>query len=115
MPRDTLFMLKHEFQDGPGLPYFCPHCAEVAGVLGYFPKLKYELDIRYVDFARPRQEIVQLLGEAHQNCPVLILAEKPGLDALEMMSGQANGKFFVSGPREIANYWSHIYGISRPH
>ncbi len=108
-------MLKHAFKDGVGLPYFCPHCAEVSGVLGYFPELKYGLDIRYVDFDRPRKEIVELLGESHQSCPVLILAEKPGLDALEMMTGQVNGKFFVSGAKEIARYWSHIHGISRPH
>ena len=115
MQRDTLFLLKHEFQDGAGLPYFCPHCAEVNGVLGYFPQLKYSLDIRYVDFARPRADIVQILGEANQNCPMLILAEKPGLDALEMMAGEVNGKFFITGPEEIARYWSYVHGISRPH
>ena len=113
--RDILFLLKEKFEDGAGPPYFCPHCAEISGVLGYFPTLRHDLDIRYVDFARPRTEIVQLLGEGQQNCPVLILAEKPGLDALEMMSGQMNGRFFISGPREIALYWAHVSGISRPH
>ena len=115
MSRDTLFLLKSDFVDGPGLPYYCPHCAELSGVLSYFPKLKYTLDIRYVDFARPRVDIVAMLGEANQNCPMLVLAEKPGLDALEMMSGEFNGRFFITGPREIARYWSHVQGISRPH
>ena len=115
MKRDTLFVLKKSFTDGPGLPYYCPHCAELTGVLAYFPDLLYGLDIHYVDFARPRTEIVQLLGESHQDCPVLILADKPGLDALELMTGEVNGKFFINGPRAIAAYWAHVHSISRPH
>ena len=115
MQRDILFLLKHDFKDGAGPPYFCPHCAEISGVLGYFPQLKYHLDIHYVDFPRPRAALVELLGAANQNCPTLVLAEKPGLDALEMMSGEFNSRFFVTGPREIAKYWAHLYGVSRPH
>ncbi len=115
MKRDILFLLKESFSDGPGLPYYCPQCAEVTGVLAYFPKLRHQLDVRFADFPRPRSEIVQLIGAEHQSCPVLILAEKPPLDALELVSGQMNGHFFISGPREIARYWSHIHGISRPH
>ncbi len=113
--RDVLYLLKEAFADGPGPAYFCPHCAEISGVLAYFPRLKHNLDIRYVEFAKPRSEIVELIGEPHQSCPVLILADKPGLDALELMSGEAKGRFFISGPREIARYWAHVYGISRPH
>lgn len=115
MQRDILFLLKESFSDGPGQPYYCPQCAEVTGVLAYFPKLRHSLDVRYVEFSKPRQEIVQLLGDANQSCPVLVLADKPPLSALEMVSGQVNNKFFVAGPREIARYWSQIHGISRPH
>lgn len=113
--RDILFLLKEKFEDGPGPAFFCPDCAEISGVLGYFPSLRHHLDIHYVDFARPRREIVRLLGEDHQNCPVLLLAAMPGLDAIEMLSGQANGRCFISGPRQIATYWAHVFGIPRPH
>ncbi|MCA9193693.1 MAG: DUF3088 domain-containing protein [Planctomycetales bacterium] len=113
--RDILFVLKEEFPDGPGRPYFCPHCAEISGVLSYFPKLRHHLDIRYAEFARPRTEIVQMIGEPNQNCPVLILSGQPSMDAMEFMTGQHSGRYFVSGPREIAEYWSHVYGIPRPH
>lgn len=113
--RDTLFLLKESFADGPGPTFYCPDCAEINGVLHYFPTLRHNLDIRYVEFARPRKEIVELLGESQQNCPVLILAEKPGLDTLELMSGQAQGHYFISGSRGIALYWAYVYGVSRPH
>ena len=115
MQRDILFLLKEKFEDGPGQPYYCPHCAEITGVLGYFPELRNQLDVRYVDFPRPRKDLVELIGETNQNCPMLVLAEKPGMDALEMMTGSFNGKYFLSGPREIARYWAHVHNISRPH
>ena len=115
MQRDILFLLKEKFEDGPGQAYFCPHCAEITGVLAYFPELRHQLDVRYVDFPRPRRDLVQLIGEANQNCPMLVLAEKPSIDVLEMMSGSHNGRYFVSGPREISRYWAATRNISRPH
>lgn len=115
MARDTLFLLKSDFIDGAGAPYFCPDCAQITGVLDYFPKLRYELDIRYVDYARPRREIVAILSEQHQGCPVLILDQAPPMDALAYMTGHANGKSFVAGAKAIASYWSYKYGVSRPH
>jgi len=76
-----LFLLKEDFPDGAGLPYFCPDCATIAGVLSYFPKLRHSLDIRYADFPAARAEIVALIGNDNQNCPVLILDKSPPLDA----------------------------------
>lgn len=121
MGRDLLFLLKEDFLDksqdttGAGAPYYCPDCAQITGVLSYFPKLRHHLDVRYVDFARPRNEIVSLLSEQHQGCPVLILDQTPGMDALAYITGQVNGKSFISGAKAIASYWSYKYGTSRPH
>jgi hypothetical protein len=115
MARDVLFLLKEGFPDGAGLPYFCPDCAMVTGVLSYFPKLRHSLDIRYVDFPRPRVEVVALIGNEHQNCPVLILDQPPPMDAIGFLTGQSEGRCFISGAKAIASYWSHVYGVSRPH
>ena len=115
MARDILYLLKEDFLDGQGLPYFCPDCATITGVLCYFPRLRYSLDIRYVDYPRPRNEIVGLIGEENQGCPVLILAAAPGMDAMGFLTGQSNGKSFISGAKAIANYWSHLHRVSRPH
>ena len=115
LARDILFLLKEDFPDGAGPPYFCPDCAMITGVLSYFQKLKYSLDIRYSDFPAPRTEIVGLIGKDNQNCPVLILDRAPPMDALGYLTGQLDGKCFISGAKAIAKYWSHVYGISRPH
>ncbi len=39
----------------------------------------------------------------------------PAIDAMQLMSGESKGKYFVAGAKAIANYWSHTQGISRPH
>ena len=113
--RDILFLLKEDFTDGPGQPYFCPDCAVITGVLCYFPKLRHTLDIRFADFPVPRPEIVGLIGKDHQDCPVLILGKAPPLEAIVFLTGQTDGRYYISGANAIAKYWSHINGVSRPH
>ncbi len=115
MERDILFVLKEKFEDGPGQPYFCQQCAEITGVLSYFPELRHHLDVRFVEFPRPRKAIIELIGEANQGCPVLVLANKPDAEALKWVTGDLNGRYFVSGPGEIARYWAHTFNIARPH
>ena len=66
MPNDQLFLLRADFADpalGPGA-YHCTDCARIEGLLSYFPALRTQLDVTYVDLPRPRAGIVALLGEA---------------------------------------------------
>ena len=115
MARDILFLLTGGFPDGAGAPYYCPDCAQIEGVLSYFPALRRGLDIRYVDFARPRTEVVALLGEAHQGCPVLILAEPPAPEHQHLVTGTVDGRAFLADAQPIGRYWSAVHGVSRPH
>ncbi|MBE2204876.1 MAG: DUF3088 family protein [Chthoniobacterales bacterium] len=112
---NRLFLIKPNFLDGDKGPYFCPGCAEVTGLLEFYPALKDLLEIHYVDFARPRPELVDLLGAENQSCPVLVLGDastnsQPGLNVQS-----ARGHSFVEGAREIAGYLAHTYGIGIPH
>jgi len=74
---DILFLLTPGFadsaRDADGKRYYCPDCAFLEGVLACCPVLRNRLDIRYVDYPRPRRPIVDLVGEAHQGCPNLVL------------------------------------------
>jgi hypothetical protein len=45
----------------------------------------------------------------------LILDQPPAIDALGYVTGQVNGKSFISGAKAIGNYWAYKYGVSRPH
>jgi hypothetical protein len=77
MSPNYLFLLKPTFYENGKGPYFCPSCAEIAGLLEFYPMLRHQMNIRYLDFARPRWELLSMLGEQNQSCPVLILAEVP--------------------------------------
>lgn len=113
--KDTLFLLKHDFPDGPGKLFYCPECAQISGVLHYYPQLRHVLGVRYVDFPRPRPEVVALVGEANQGCPVLVLGDSAP-DAVEGVKIHEHyGRRFVSGAEDIGHYLSAVYGIGRPH
>jgi hypothetical protein len=111
MTKDKLFLLKPDFhKDGAG-PYYCPECALVEGLLSYYPKLRHKLEVHYLDFPRPRAALVAELGEAHQGCPVLLLAEgrrvlDPSLEVLE-----ANGRRFIANEAHLRRYLSAAFGI----
>jgi hypothetical protein len=112
--RDTLFLLKHDFSDGPGAPYYCPECAMISGALHYYPKLRHQVDVRYVDFPRPRPDVIALIGEANQGCPVLVLGDDAPMSVEDLTIASFNGRRFVSGAKEIGNYFSKVYGTGKP-
>ena len=77
MTQDRLYLLKAGFIDQGKGPYFCPECAQMVGLLEFYPALKQRLEVRWLNFPRPRPELIDLLGEENQNCPVLVLKEAP--------------------------------------
>jgi hypothetical protein len=115
MTKPTLFLLQPSFLDpaaGTGL-FFCPHSATVEGLLSFFPVLRERLEVRFVDFPRPRSAVVAELGEAHQACPVLVLP--PGWTGPTASGQQANGRTFFVGATDIASFLALWAGISLPH
>ena len=74
-----LFLLNPNFHDSrltpPEQPYYCPHCAMVEGILQYYPGLREKMEVIYVDFPRPRNAIIELIGEENQGCPVLLISK----------------------------------------
>lgn len=115
MNRDQLYLLKPDFLDNGPRPWFCPGCAEVAGLLEFYPLLKQTVEVHYISFQRPRPELVPVLGEAHQSCPVLILRHEPQSLPSEVNLQRAHGHAFVEGARDIATYFAHVHGTGMPH
>lgn len=113
MKSDRLYLLKPQFMDHDKGPYFCPGCAEMVGLLEFYPELKALLEVRYLDFPRPRPELIELIGEENQSCPVLVLKEEPRAAFPPLR--QAKGRWFVEGANEIARYLSQAHGIGLPH
>ena len=99
---DKLFLLKPNFEDperGTGKKYFCPPCTLMEGILSFYPELREKLEVHYVNYARPRQPIIDLIGEENQSCPVLIHPDGT----------------FIKDHDLILNYLAKKYGIGHAH
>lgn len=112
MKKDTLFLLPPGFEDN-GRREFCPECAEMWGVLNYYPAIKEALEIRYVGIHHPRDPIVEVLGEGRWNAPTLILA-KPDSVAGDLRTETSNGVAYLGSARHIAKYFAAKFGIAMP-
>jgi hypothetical protein len=114
MAKPTLFLLKPGFHDDKGGPFFCPSCAAVEGFLKYAPEVERQLDVRRIDFPRPRKEIISLIGADNQGCPVLVLGKgaEPSAEAKRSLE---TGRLFVSGSTEVCEYLGRTFGGVRPH
>jgi hypothetical protein len=115
MKHDQLYLIRPDFLDQGKGPYFCPGCAQMVGLLDYYPTLKQHLDVCLVDYQRPRPALVKLLGEENQSCPVLILGTKPQGLPTDIKVLSANGRCFIDDVTSIANYLAHVHSIGIPH
>ena len=115
MTQDRLYLLKSGFIDQGKGPYFCPECAQMVGLLEFYPALKQRLEVRWLNFPRPRPELIDLLGEENQNCPVLVLKEAPKGLPSKLALQEARGRWYVEGASDIAAYLAHVHDIGIPH
>jgi len=108
--KDILFLLPPGFEDNDRRE-FCPECAELWGVLSYYPAIKEALEIRYVGIEHPRAPICDELGEGRWNAPTLILApSNVGL----VPASVANQQSYLGSAREIAKYFAVRFGTAVP-
>ena len=108
--RDILFLLPPGFEDNDRRE-FCPECAELWGVLHYYPAIKEAIEIRYVGIDHPRGPICELLGEGRWNAPTLVLSPEQA----EIANAQThNGVAYLGSAREIAKYFAARFGIAMP-
>jgi hypothetical protein len=113
---DILLLLAPDFTDAEGRRCDCPACATVEGLLGYYPALRQALTIRYIGFARPRAEVVALIGAANQGLPALVLADATPVELLaDLAVRTGNGRRFLQGPASIGRYLARRYGSGEPH
>ncbi len=112
MDRDTLFLLPPGFIANERREY-CPECAELWGVLNYYPFIKEALIVRYETIEHPRAGLTELLGDGEWNCPTIVLAAgaDPGPVA---RTERRNGYRFIDNARDIGRYFSHRFGTAFP-
>ncbi len=112
--RAKLFLLKPDFtdskSDNKGKVYYCPQCAMIEGIIKYYPHLTKMIEIHYVDFTKPRQAIVELIGEENQNCPALIIDNASDNDKYTSYFNKYDNKLFVNSTELITRYFTENLG-----
>ena len=114
MQMDTLFLLKPGFYDGDRGPFVCAECTKVVGYLSLYPQVAQAITVRQIAFRRPRAEIVALLGEVNQGCPVLVLSDGARSPASELAK-VGNGRRFLDDSNAILAYLGTAYRAPVPH
>jgi hypothetical protein len=110
MTRDSLFLLPPGFE-ARGERQYCPECAEVWGVLAYYPAIRETLDVIYQPVSHPRSDLSARLGEGQWNCPTLILGDNSPDGAGVQTS---NGLRYIDNARDLGRYWAMLYGTAVP-
>jgi hypothetical protein len=115
--RDTLHLLPPGFEapDFPetGRHEYCPECAEIWGVLHYYPAILQSLDIVYQPIDHPRPALVERLGAGEWNCPTLILHDSaPAPDGVGVK--EANSARYLDSARSIGRYYAARFGVAHP-
>lgn len=114
MSGDRLFLLKPGFEDPaqPGRFFVCPHCNAIEGLLASFPGFATQIEVRRLPFARPREVIVEILGEQHQSLPILVFDETQPVPG---DVGVANGQRFIDSSERILRYLADRYAFPHIH
>jgi hypothetical protein len=112
MAKDILFLISPGFEDPkhPGVSFVCPFCNQVEGLLASFPALAARLVIHRVGFQRPRQAVIDAVGEQNQGLPLLIFADSPPDDAKQYGSA-----FFIQDSGRILELLADRQGFPRLH
>lgn len=112
--RDRLYLLDPSFTDPayPDRTFYCRDCITIDGLLARFPDKATMLDIVRVPYPRPRDAVVAVVGEAHQNLPLLVLSANadPAL-----ADGRHDGTYFVSDPKGLLHALHVRHGFPEAH
>ena len=114
MTTDTLYLLDPAFPDDryPYRTFFCPDCITVDGLLSAFPEQARGLSIVRIPYPRPREAVIAVVGEAHQNLPLLVLADDAPTD---LADGAHNGTRFVGDFKRLLHALHIRHGFPEAH
>lgn len=116
MTEPILYLLKSDFEDPDygDTKFYCPACLRVEGLLSMFPKIRQALDVRYVDYPRPRGGMARFVGQ-NQGCPHIVLPDgDDDYSAALSEAGEGNVRR-IEKEEDIFAYLIRRFGVSKPH
>ncbi|MFV1465862.1 DUF3088 family protein [Phaeobacter sp. JH20_02] len=116
MAEAILYLLKSDFNDPEygDTPFYCPACLKVEGLLSMFPKIRQELDVRYVDFTRPRGDLPGYTGD-RQGCPHIVLPDGDDTHSADLSEAGVGDVRRIEKDEDIFSYLINRFGVSHPH
>ena len=111
--KDRLFLLRPGFFDGASGPLYCGDSVGIEGLLSFFPALRDAVDVVYAEAARPRAEIVALIGEPNQSVPVLVCAPDTAIADRALPFSLHGPVRFINDPAVILRYMSSQFGVAK--
>ena len=112
--RDRLYLLDPQFEDPayPGRSFYCRDCITIDGLLARFPGKASLLEVIRIPYPRPRDAVIAVVGEAHQNLPLLVLAANA--DA-SLSDGRHGDTRFVGDFRALLHALHVRHGFPEAH
>lgn len=114
MPKDQLYLLDMGFSDEnyPQERFFCPDCTLLEGLLAKNAELARAIEIVYVGFEKPRQAVIEQVGEQNQSLPLLVLSEG---STSEYQSGTYKGRSYMTDLNSILSALTERHGFPKKH
>lgn len=116
MPTTILYLLRSDFADAQAgnTPFYCPQCLLVEGLLAAFPHVRQNLEIRYVDFDRPRGNMAIYVG-ANQSCPQLVFPDGDDRHSVGRSSPGISPARRIENVQDILAYLIQRFDLPQPH
>lgn len=109
--KDQLYLMQPGFVNAGLGPFYCGDSVSVEGMLGFFPELREKVDVHYIPFPRPRQPLIDAIGENNQSVPALILGDDPFPTSGAPEPERAGGRRFFNDEKKIRQFLSAKHGL----
>jgi hypothetical protein len=109
--KDQLYLMQPGFTNAGLGPFYCGDSVSVEGMLAFFPELGEKVDVHYIAFPRPRQPLIDALGDQYQSVPVLILGDASAALDVGGESRKAGGRRFYDDEKKIRQFLSIRFGL----
>lgn len=116
MTTTILYLLRAEFIDTQigDTSFYCPQCLQVEGLLAVYPQVRQNLDIRYVDFERPRGGMAKFVG-ANQSCPQLVHPTGDDEYSIGISEAGVSPARKIEKVDDILSYLINRFALPQPH
>ncbi len=116
MTKTILYLLRSDFVDTQigDTPFYCRQCLIVEGLLAVFPHVRQNLDVRYVDFDRPRGGMEMYVGD-NQSCPQLVFAAGDDDCSIGISRSGISAVRRIEDVEDVLAYLIKRFDLPRPH